>query len=40
MTDFEAWNERKTDSDSLQQSAHPQENSHQYLEGLEYKEAI
>lgn len=40
MTDFAAWSERETDSDSLKGSAHSQENSHQYLEDLGYREDI
>lgn len=40
MTDLAVWSERKTNRGFLQGSAHTQENSYQYLEGLAYKEAI
>lgn len=40
IADLAALSQRKTDSDSLQEPVHPRENTHQYLEGSGYKEAI
>lgn len=40
MTDLAAWSKRKTGIDPLHGSAHQQENSYQYLEGLGDKEDI
>lgn len=39
MTDPAVWSER-TDSDYQKRSAHPQEKSHQYLEGLGDKKTL